>query len=68
MVEKTDKLDRLKNELAVCEKRLMEMQKNWSESREGSRYGDEYLEVQIKVYQDMTLSIKKGILELKKSK
>ncbi|KKQ69210.1 MAG: hypothetical protein US90_C0018G0054 [Candidatus Shapirobacteria bacterium GW2011_GWE2_38_30] len=47
-----EKLKNLEKELDLYRKKLTQMQKDWSASRGGSRYGDEYLEMQIKVYQE----------------
>ena len=47
------------------------MQKNWAATKSGSAYGEEYLEIQIKVYGQMVNDLKKEILRLrceKKSK
>jgi prefoldin subunit 5 len=61
-------LERLENELKKYKEKVSEMQKNWSETRGGSRYGDEYLELQIKVYQSMIDELNGEILRLKKNK
>ncbi|HAP37418.1 hypothetical protein A2574_04010 [Candidatus Shapirobacteria bacterium RIFOXYD1_FULL_38_32] len=63
-----EKLKNLEKELDLYRKKLTQMQKDWSASRGGSRYGDEYLEMQIKVYQDMIISVKKEIFELRRKK
>lgn len=63
-----DKLRSLERELLKYKKKLSQMQKDWSATRAGSCYGNEYLEVQIKVYQSMIMDIQKEILEQKKLK
>lgn len=65
-MEKSEKIEKLELELEKYKKKLGEMQKSWSETKGGSRYGDEYLEVQCKVYTDMIVQIKEEILKLKK--
>jgi hypothetical protein len=59
-----DKVERLTEELEKYQSRLDQMKKDWSASKGGSRYGDEYLETQIKVYQDMISAVKKELLAL----
>lgn len=61
-----DQLDRLETELKNYQLKLSQLQHDWSISKEGSRYGNEYLETQIKVYQDMILQLKNEIFKLKK--
>jgi len=66
-----NKLEGLEKELEKYEKRLTRMQKNWAATKSGSAYGEEYLEIQIKVYGQMVNDLKKEILRLrceKKSK
>jgi hypothetical protein len=60
-----EKIKRLEDELDKYEKKLKEMQVNWSATKGGSRYGDEYLETQIKVYQSMIAEVKREIMKLK---
>ncbi|MBU1130160.1 hypothetical protein KKE45_02455 [Patescibacteria group bacterium] len=60
-----DKLQRLKKELKKYQSKLTQMQKDWAKSKVGSRYGDEYLETQIKVYNSMIQQIQQEILNLK---
>jgi len=59
-----NKLERLEEELKKYEKRLSRMQKNWAATKSGSAYGEEYLEIQIKVYGQMIVGLKKEILKL----
>ena len=61
-----DRLSSLKTELRKYQKKMVQIQHDWSASKEGSRYGDEYLETQIKVYRDMILQVKTEIAKLKK--
>jgi len=61
-----NKLERLEEELEKYEKRLVRMQKNWAATKSGSRYGEEYLGIQIKVYEQMVMGLKEEILKLKK--
>ena len=61
-----DKLSSLNKDLAKYQKILSRLLKEWSATREGSAYGSEYLEIQIKVYQDMILQIRSAIAQLKK--
>lgn len=55
------KVKRLKNELKKYRSKLRQMQTDWAETRAGSRYGDEYLEIQIKVYEQMIIGVKEEI-------
>jgi flagellar motility protein MotE (MotC chaperone) len=64
-VEKT-RLDRLNEELKKYERKVSQLQKDWTVTKAGSRYGDEYLETQIKVYQTMIRDTKAAIFEEKK--
>ena len=66
-MEKNEKIEKLELELEKYKNKLGEMQKRWTETKGGSRYGDEYLEVQCKVYTDMIVQVKEEILRLKKS-
>lgn len=52
--------------MAKYQKILSRLLKEWSATRAGSAYGSEYLEIQIKVHQDMILQIKSAIAKLKK--
>lgn len=61
-----DKIKKLEKELKKYEKRLTRMQKNWAATKSGSCYGEEYLEIQIKVYGRMMEGLRKEILELRK--
>jgi len=65
-MDKEAKLLRLEEELKRYEKKLKEMERNWAATKGGSRYGDEYLEVQCKVYRDMISQVSSEILKLKK--
>lgn len=44
-------------DLKKYKEKLAQMTKDWAATRGGSRYGDEYLETQIKVYQAMIAEI-----------
>jgi cob(I)alamin adenosyltransferase len=57
------KKERLEAELEKYQKKLEQMQIDWAASRGGSRYGDEYLETQIKVYKAMIEEVKKELLK-----
>ena len=59
-----EKVKRLKRELIKYQGRLGRMQKNWSVTKSGSRYGDEYLETQIKVYRQMIVEVKREMARL----
>ncbi len=63
-----DNLMRLEADLIKYKEKLSQMQKDWAATRAGSCYGDEYLEVQIKVYQSMIMEVQKEIASLKKIK
>ncbi len=63
-----DKITRLKSELEKYQTKLAEMQKNWAATKSGSRYGDEYLETQIKVYESFIFETKVEIAKLKRLK
>ena len=43
------------------------MERNWAATKGGSRYGDEYLEVQCKVYRQMIGEVSEEIMKLKKA-
>jgi len=56
---------RLLSELAKCEKKILQLKTDCAEFKAGgSRYGDEYGEIQIKVYEQMIEGIKKELAEL----
>ncbi len=61
-----NRLKRLEEELKKYNKKLSQMKKDWAATKEGSRYGNEYLETQIKVYQAMIGDTKLAIFEEKK--
>jgi len=63
-----EKIKKLEKELKKYERRLTRMQKNWAATKSGSAYGEEYLEIQIKVYGQMVAGLKKEILELRRKK
>ena len=63
-----EKIKKLEKELSRYQKKLAQLTVDWSETKAGSRYGDEYGEIQIKVYRSMIDALKKKILELKKKK
>jgi DNA-binding protein YbaB len=65
MIMDQEKVARLEKELQKYKEKLSQMQKDWSATRAGSCYGDEYLEVQIKVYQSMMTEIEREIVKLK---
>ncbi len=58
------KLEELEIELEKYQKKLRQLETDWSASRGGSRYGDEYLETQVKVYQAMIVDVNKEIHKL----
>lgn len=60
-----DKKQDLMSELVKYEKKLAQLRTDWGETRGGSRYGDEYGEVQIKVYQKMIEEVKVELSKLK---
>ncbi|MBU2592825.1 hypothetical protein KKD61_05240 [Patescibacteria group bacterium] len=55
----------LKEKIDWYIERINEMQKNWSATKAGSRYGDEYLEMQIKVYTAQLACLQEQLAELK---
>ena len=59
------KAEVLKQELNNLEKKLVQLQTDWAETKGGSRYGDEYVEVQIKVYESMIGEIKAELAKIK---
>jgi len=58
-----NKKEELLAELKKYEDKLRQLIKDCSEMKGGSRYGDEYGEMQTKVYQEMIMAVK---AELKK--
>ncbi len=54
------------NELAGYQIKLDQLIKDWAATRGGSRYGDEYLETQIKVYTEMIRQVKEEMAEKKR--
>lgn len=60
-----EKLKNLEEELVKTEARLKHMAMEYAQTREGSAYGVEYYDIQVKVYQEMVANIKKEILRLK---
>ena len=63
-----DKINNLEEELAKYQGKLEEMIRNWSATKGGSRYGDEYLETQIKVYQSMIAEVQTELQRLRRVK
>lgn len=62
------KLEKLEAELKKYQSKLKQMETDWAATKGGSRYGDEYLETQVKVYQSMIMAVKKEIIELRRKK
>lgn len=62
------KFCQLEEELKKYEAKILQLQKDFAATRSGSAYGSEYLEVQVKVYQDMIIQTKREILKLKNHK
>jgi len=60
-----ERKQKLEEDLKKYEAKLSQLTKDWSETKGGSRYGDEYGLVQIKVYQDMIESIKKELVKMR---
>ncbi len=58
------KISELETKVATYQAKLSEMAKQSVDS--GGRYGDEYLDEQIRVYQTMIAMLKKEILVLKR--
>ena len=59
------KKEQLLAELKKYEEKLLQISKDCSEFKAGgSRYGDEYGEIQIKVYNQMIEEIKKELIKL----
>ncbi|MBU1117783.1 hypothetical protein KKD37_02350 [Patescibacteria group bacterium] len=62
-----DKKEKLLTELKKYEDKVLQLKKDCAEFKAGgSRYGDEYGEIQIKVYADMIDSIKSEIKRLER--
>lgn len=59
------KKESLLKELEKYEKKVAQLTRDWSETKGGSRYGDEYGEMQIKVYQRMIEDVKTELKKLK---
>lgn len=55
----------LLKELEKYEKKVAQLTRDWSETKGGSRYGDEYSEMQIKVYQRMIEDVKRELKAVK---
>lgn len=61
-----DKKQRLLEELAKYEKKVLQLRTDCAEFKAGgSRYGDEYGEIQIKVYEQMIEGIKNDLKNFK---
>lgn len=61
-----DREEQLKQELEKYERKLAQLKKDCAEFKAGgSRYGDEYGEIQIKVYEQMISDVRKELLILK---
>lgn len=63
---KEQELIRLEAELKKYTDKFTQMQADWAETKPGSHYGNEYLEMQIKVYQEIIAGLKAQIVDLKK--
>lgn len=63
---KKQSLKQLKTRLKEYEAKISQLQKDWAESRADSRCGDEYLSIQIRVYQSMAARICDWIMEFGK--
>lgn len=55
------KIEKLKAELRKYRAKSKQMQEDWAETKAGSRYGDEYLEMQIKIYGQMIVGVEEAI-------
>jgi hypothetical protein len=66
-MENSEKIKKLEMELEKYKRKLREMEIDWAATKAGSAYGNEYLEVQCKVYMDMIIQVKEEILKLKKN-
>ena len=51
--------DQVAAKIAKYEAKIADLQKKWSASRAGSRYGDENLEIQLKVCQAILADLKR---------
>jgi len=61
-----DKRQRLLEELEKYEKKILQLKTDCAEFKAGgSRYGDEYGEIQIKVYEQMIDGIKNDLAKIK---
>ena len=61
-----NKEERLKAELLKFETKVKQLTKDWAETKGGSRYGDEYGEIQIKVYNQMIEDVKNELKKISK--
>ena len=61
----TNKKEMLEEELVKYQKKMEQLIKDWSETKGGSRYGDEYGEMQIKVYSQMIAEVKEELKKIK---
>ena len=59
-------LEKLKANLEHYQQRYDSLKLKWSETRKESRYGDEYIEMQMKVYENRIARGKQKIVKLKK--
>lgn len=55
-------MGRLQKQLKKYEKKYLQLKKEWSSTAKGSAYGNEYLDMQLKVYEARIIDIKKEIL------
>lgn len=60
-------LDQLKEKLAKYEEKYQQLRLEWTRSS-GGRYGNEFIEMQLKVYEARIVDVKKELLEKKKKK
>jgi len=60
-----DKTEGLEKELAKYKQKLSQLEKEYAETKGGSRYGSEYLDIQIKVYSKMIGDIEEEIRQKK---
>lgn len=60
-----NKTEELKKELAKYRDKLGQLEKEYAETRGGSRYGSEYLDIQVKVYTKMISDIEEEIRQKK---
>jgi len=61
-----EKIDKLKKELEEYKKKLAGLKVHWGSTRGESRYGDEYVEIQIKVYENFIMNTQQEIIRVKK--